>query len=129
MFPDGPGIEIVGQWSHERRQTRATERVPLRRWELVLFGFGVLVTAGWVLVPVLGTASYAMFATDCGTYDFGCGLGGLAIGMFLGGVSAVAIAFVVLLRWREQPPLRTVAWLVGVVLPVVVVLAAKEVWG
>lgn len=94
-----------------------------------MFGFGVLVVAGWVLVPVLAEVSNAVFAADCGTFDFDCEMGAYTAGMLLGAVSALAVTFVVLRRWRQRPPLRSVAWFVGVVLPVIVVLIAKEVWG
>jgi hypothetical protein len=107
------------------------ERVPLRRWELVLFGLGVLVAASWILVPTLGEVSYRislLVAEDCGPFDFTC-LGWLIPGVVLGVVAATAVTYAVVRRWRRQAPHRAVAWLVGLVLPVVVVVAAKMIWG
>jgi hypothetical protein len=110
-------------------------RIPMRPWELVLCGFGVLVAASWILVIALGHATYGLyllFAEDCGTYDLFCeldGLGWLLPGMVLGVVAAITVTYVVVRRWRRRPPHRAVAWLAGVVLPVVVVFAAKMIWG
>lgn len=108
----------------------------MRRWELVLFGFGVLITVGWVLVPTLGQVTYRVFAGDCGTYDLFCELDSLVWlfpGVMLGVVAAVTVTYVVVRRWRQRPPHRVVAWLIGVVLPVAVVtgtvLVANMIFG
>ena len=110
-------------------------RVPMRRWELFLFGFGVLIAAAWVLVIALGQATYGLYvlvAEDCDTFDLFCELDGLVWvfpGMMAGVVAAPIVTYAVVRRWRRQPPHRAVAWLVGVVLPIVVVVAAKMIWG
>jgi hypothetical protein len=121
----------------EQQVEEASERsqTPMRRWELILFGFGVLIAAAWVLVIALGHATYGLYvlvAEDCGAYDLSCELDGLMWlipGMVLGVVAAPIVTYVVLRRWRRRPPHRAVAWLVGVALPIVVVLAAKMIWG
>jgi hypothetical protein len=110
-------------------------RISMRRWELSLFGFGVLIGAVWVLVIALGHATYGLHllvAEDCGSYDLACELDGLwwlLPGMVLGVVAAVIATYVVVRRWRRRAPHRAVAWLVGVVVPVLVIIAAKMIWG
>jgi hypothetical protein len=110
-------------------------RAPLKLWELVLFGFGVLISAVWVLAIALGHATYWLYllaAEDCGTSDLSCELDGLmwlGPGMVLGVVAALIVTYVVIRRWRRRPPHPAVAWLVGALLPIVVVIAAKMIWG
>jgi hypothetical protein len=110
-------------------------RTPLKLWELVLFGLGVLISSVWVLAIALGHATYWLYvlaAEDCGTSDLSCELDGLmwlGPGMMLGVVAALIVTYVVIRRWRRRPPHRAVAWLVGVLLPIVVVFAAKMIWG
>ena len=110
-------------------------RAPLNLWELVLLGFGVLMSAVWVLVIALGHATYwlrAVVAEDCGAFDLSCeldALNWLLPGMVLGIVAALIVTYVVIRRWRHRPPHRAVAWLVGALLPIVVVFAARMIWG
>ena len=93
-------------------------------------GFGVFVTSVWVLVATLGEAFVWLFARDCGLFDLDCDwLALTGYGMLLGLVVATVVTTVVVRRWRRRPPRRAFVWFVGVVLPVVVVIVAKEIWG
>ena len=98
-------------------------RVPLKLWELVLFGFGVLVSAVLVLSTALGLAMEWLYvlSKDCDGKLF-CGLDAYLAGFVAGVVAAPFVTYVVIRRWRRRPPHRVVAWVVGVVLPIVIVL-------
>ena len=114
--------------STDKKRNSSTHE-PLRSWESVLLGGGVLLAAALLFVPPLAEVSSAVLGRRCGSFDFGCFIGTLVPGAIVGFAAAILTALVVVQWWRRKPLRRPTAWLIGVGLPLLAALVATAIWG
>ncbi len=105
------------------------EPPPLKAWERLLFGFGILTSAGVPLVFGVGLVFQALAGCDGGGFLGGlsCELNAFFAGGLAGLVSAVIVTVVVMARWSVRPPGRSVRWLslaVPILVPIAIATAA-----